>query len=101
MGLSIVAGAGAVYLHHVAGSWVERRVDKVAEKAIDTASEAAHKATSMFFVYVGGVAEQRDEVRQERSREVQLARHQAQRREVGGALRREGKRCHRGWSLGR
>ena len=49
MGLSIVAGAGAVYLHHVAGSWVERHVDKVADKAIDTVSEAAHKATSMFF----------------------------------------------------
>ena len=49
MGLSIVAGAGAVYLHHVAGSWVERHVDKVADKAIDTVSEAAHKATNMFF----------------------------------------------------
>ena len=49
MGLSIVAGAGAVYLHHVAGSWVEKHVDKVADKAIDTVSEAAHKATSMFF----------------------------------------------------
>ena len=49
MGLSIVAGAGAVYLHHVAGSWVEKHVDKVADKAIDTVSEAAHKATNMFF----------------------------------------------------
>jgi len=33
MGLSIDAGAGAVYLHHVAGSWVEKHVDKVADKA--------------------------------------------------------------------
>jgi hypothetical protein len=49
MGLSIVAGAGAVYLHHVAGSWAEKHVDKVVDKVIDTASEAAHKATSMFF----------------------------------------------------
>jgi len=49
MGLSIVAGAGAVYLHHVAGSWVEKYVDTVADKAIDTVSKAGHKATSMFF----------------------------------------------------
>ena len=33
MGLSIVAGAGAVFVHHVAGSWVEKHVDTVADKA--------------------------------------------------------------------
>ena len=49
MGLSIVAGAGAVFVHHVAGSWVEKHVDKVADKAIDVVSKAGHKATSAFF----------------------------------------------------
>jgi hypothetical protein len=49
MGLSIVAGAGAVYLHHVAGSWLEKHVDAVADKAIDTVARAGHKATSAFF----------------------------------------------------
>ena len=49
MGLSIVAGAGAVFVHHVAGSWVEKHVDTVADKAIDVVSKAGHKATSAFF----------------------------------------------------
>ena len=49
MGLSIVAGAGAVFVHHVAGSWVEKHVDMVADKAIDVVSKAGHKATSAFF----------------------------------------------------
>ena len=49
MGLSIVAGAGAVFIHHVAGSWVEKHVDKVADKAIDTVAKAGHKATNAFF----------------------------------------------------
>ena len=47
--LSIVAGAGAVFVHHVAGSWVEKHVDKVADKAIDTVAKAGHKATNAFF----------------------------------------------------
>ena len=49
MGLSIVAGAGAVFIHHIAGSWVEKHVDTVADKAIDVVSKAGHKATSAFF----------------------------------------------------
>ena len=49
MGLSIVAGAGAVFVHHVAGIWVEKHVDTVADKAIDAVSKAGHKATSTFF----------------------------------------------------
>jgi hypothetical protein len=49
MGLSIVAGAGAVFVHHVAGSWVDKHVDKIADKAIDVVSKAGHKATSTFF----------------------------------------------------
>ena len=51
MGLSMVAGAGAVFLHHVAGSWVEKHVDKVADKAIDTVSKAGHKVTRAFFSF--------------------------------------------------
>ena len=49
MGLSIVAGAGAVFIHHVAGSWVEKHVDEVADKVIDTVAKAGHKATNAFF----------------------------------------------------
>jgi len=49
MGLGIVAGAGAVFVHHVAGSWVEKHVDKVADKATDVVSKAGHKGTSAFF----------------------------------------------------
>ena len=51
MGLSMVAGAGAVFLHHVAGSWVEKHVDKVADRAIDTVSKAGHKVTRAFFSF--------------------------------------------------
>ena len=51
MGLSMVAGAGAVFLHHVAGSWVEKHVDEVADKAIDTVSKAGHKVTRAFFSF--------------------------------------------------
>ena len=49
MGLSLVAGAGAVFIHHVAESWVEKHVDKVADKAIETVAKAGHKATNAFF----------------------------------------------------
>jgi hypothetical protein len=49
MGLSIVAGAGAVLIHHVTGSWIKKHVDTVADKAIDTVAKADHKATSAFF----------------------------------------------------
>ena len=49
MGLSIVGRAGAVFIHHIAGSWVEKHVDKVADKAIDTVAKAGHKATNAFF----------------------------------------------------
>ena len=51
MGLSMVAGAGAVFLHHVAGSWVEKHVDTVADRAIDTVSKAGHKVTRAFFSF--------------------------------------------------
>jgi len=49
MGLSIIAGAGAVFVHHIARSWVDKHVDKVADKAIDTVAKAGHKATNVFF----------------------------------------------------
>mmetsp|Transcript_8375 Transcript_8375/g.31293 ORF Transcript_8375/g.31293 Transcript_8375/m.31293 type:complete len:86 (+) Transcript_8375:3085-3342(+) len=49
MALSIVAGAGEVFLHHVAGSWVEKHVDEVADRAIDAVSKAGHKVTRTLF----------------------------------------------------
>jgi len=52
MSLSIVAGAGAVYLHHVDESWVEKHADKVADKAIDTVAIAGHKVTTSFFSFL-------------------------------------------------
>ena len=49
MGLSLFAGAGTVFPHHVAGSKVEKHVDKVADRAIDTVPKAAHKVMRAFF----------------------------------------------------
>lgn len=49
MGLSVVAGAGAVFIHHVAGNWIEKHVDEFADKGIDTVAKAGQKATDTFF----------------------------------------------------